>query len=111
MKEVLTPLQSEGLLFRRFEPFSLKEIGSRKRMRVYHGVDMAGRYTLVFSVKKKSPVLEKEAREWLALKRRIEVYYGYPILQVVAMIAAPMCFKAQTLLRSEGWRLLDHDSL
>jgi hypothetical protein len=106
MKEVLAPLQAEGLLFRRFEPFDLKEVGSRKRIGVYHGVDTKGRYTLVFVVEKKSRVLQKEAKEWLELKKRIEAHYGYPILQNAAIVKAPLCSKAKALLESEGWRLL-----
>jgi hypothetical protein len=106
MKEVLAPLQAEGVLFRRFEPFSLKEVGSRKRIDVYHGVDTEGRYTLVFVVKKKSRILQKETKTWLELKKRIEEHYGYPILRTMAIVEAPLCSRAKALLESEGWRVL-----
>ncbi|WP_456450684.1 hypothetical protein [Hydrogenimonas sp.] len=105
-KEVLEPLQARGLLFKRFEPFSLKEIGSRKRIAVYHGVDTENRYTLVFFIEKKSRILQKEAKEWLALKAKIEAHYGYPIRQVVALVKAPLCSKAKALLEAEGWQIL-----
>jgi len=105
MKEVLEPLQAKGYLFKRFEPFDLKEIGSRKRIAVYHGVDTQNRYTLVFAVKRKSRVLSREAREWLALKAKIEAHYGYPIRQAIALVDAPLCSRAKALLESEGWRI------
>ena len=106
MKEILTPLHSLGLLFKRFEPFSLKNIGSRKRLEIYHGVDTQNRYTLVMRIQRKSRVLQKDVREWLEMKQKIEGYLGYPILQNVAIIEAPLCSKAKALLESEEWRVI-----
>jgi len=106
MKAVLEPLQARGYLFKRFEPFALKTIGSRKRIEVYHGIDLKNRYVLVFVVNKKSRVLQKEVREWFDLKVRIENYYGYRILQNIAVIHAPLCSKAKALLESEGWKVI-----
>ncbi len=106
MKEVLEPLQARGYLFKRFEPFALKTIGSRKRIEVYHGIDLKNRYVLVFVVNKKSRILQKEVREWFDLKVRIENYYGYRILQNIAVIHAPLCSKAKALLESEGWKVI-----
>ncbi len=103
MKEVLEPLRKNGLLFRRFEPFDLKTVGSRKRIGVYFGVDEEGRYTLLFHVRRKSRVLRKDVQEWMELHERIEAHYGHPILRNVALIEAPLCSKAKTLLESEGW--------
>ena len=106
MKDVLGRLQAQGYLFKRFEPFSLKTIGSRKRIDVYHGVDTQNRYTLVFVIERKSRVLQKEVREWFDIKSKIEAHYGYRILQNIAFIRAPLCSKAKALLESEGWRVV-----
>jgi hypothetical protein len=106
MKEVLAPLGEEGVLFRRFEPFDLKGVGSRKRIGVYHGIDTEGRYILVFDVDRKSRILQKEVKEWLELKKRIEEHFGYTILQPFAIVKAPLCSRAKALLESEGWRVL-----
>ena len=106
IKKVLEPLQSRGYLFKRFEPFSLKTIGSRKRIEVYHGVDLQNRYTLVFIVKKKSRVLQKEAREWMEIVSKIENHYGYRIMQNILVIGAPLCSKARNLLEREGWSIV-----
>jgi hypothetical protein len=106
MKAVLEPLQAKGFLFKRFEPFPLRTIGSRKRIAVYHGVDLQNRYTLVFVVEKRSRVLVKEVREWFGIAAKIEAYFGYRILQNVVMLDAPICSKAGALLEAEGWSLV-----
>ncbi|WP_456381612.1 hypothetical protein [Hydrogenimonas sp.] len=103
----MEPLRTGGFLFRRFEPFDLKTIGSRKRISVYHGVDIDDRYTLVFVVKKKSRVLQKEVREWFDIGARIERHYGYRILRNIVLLDAPICSKARALMEAEGWRIVE----
>ncbi|WP_457592328.1 hypothetical protein [Hydrogenimonas sp.] len=106
MKRILAPLQEKGYIFKRFEPFSLKLVGSRKRISVFHGLDMQNRYFLVFAVKRRSRVLSKDVKEWLELKSLIERERGYPILLNIALIEAPLCSKASALLESEGWKVI-----
>lgn len=106
MKSVLNPLLERGYVFRRFEPFSLKAVGSRKRISVYHGLDQQNRYLLVFAVKRRSRVLLKDVKEWLELKSMIENYYGYSILLNFAIVEAPICSKAKQFLESEGWKVI-----
>ncbi len=106
MKSVLAPLQAEGYIFRRFEPFSPKKVGSRKRISIFHGVDLHNRYLLVFAINRRSRVVVKEVKEWLELKSMIEVYCGYAIRINIALVEAPLCSKAAALLESEGWRVV-----
>ena len=106
MKSVLEPLQKEGLIFKRFEPFSLQTVGSRKKIGVYHGVDLKNRYALVFVVERKSRVLQNDVREWFELKAKIESHYGYKILQNIALVRAPLCSKAKALLEREKWKVI-----
>jgi len=107
LKSLLEPLRKNGFLFKRFEPFSLQLIGSRKRIGVYHGIDTSNRYFLLFVVKRKSRVLRKDVKEWFDIKQRIEHYYGYAIMINIALINAPLCSKAKALLVEEGWRVVE----
>ncbi|MCF6201473.1 MAG: hypothetical protein L3J42_05065 [Hydrogenimonas sp.] len=107
MKSVLAPLQERGYIFRRLEPFSPSLVGSRKRIKIYHGIDMQKRYLILFAVKRKSTILLKDVTEWLELKSKIENYLGYPILQNLALFEAPICSKAKRMLESEGWKVIE----
>ncbi len=106
MKRVLDPLRQKGYIFKRFEPFSPSLVGSRKKIEIFHGLDMQNRYLLLFSVKRKSRILVKDVEEWFELKRRVESYFGYPILINLALIDAPLCSKALRKLESEGWKVI-----
>ncbi len=106
MKSILTPLQRKGYIFKRFEPFPLKLVGSKKRISVFHGIDMQNRYFLVFAVKRRSRVLSKDAKEWMELGSLIQSHLGYPVLVNIAFVDAPVCSKAKELLESEGWKVV-----
>ena len=109
MKAVLEPLRQNGYIFKRFEPFSLRLVGSKKRIDVYHGFDIANRYFLLFVVNRKSKILQKDIKDWFKIKQRIERYYGYAIKINIALINAPLCTKAKSLLLEKGWKIIDEN--
>ncbi|SFP09882.1 hypothetical protein [Hydrogenimonas thermophila] len=111
IKTILEPLRQNGFIFKRFEPFSLQVIGSRKRIGVYHGIDTKNRYFLLFVVNRKSRVLQKDVKEWLDIKQRIEHYCGYAIMINIALINAPLCSKAKAILVQEGWKVINNASM
>jgi len=111
IKTILEPLRQNGFIFKRFEPFSLQLVGSRKRIGVYHGVDTSNRYFLLFVVNRKSRVLQKDIKEWFEIKQKIEHYYGYAIKINIALINAPLCSKAKSLLLEEGWKVINEASV
>ncbi|BBG65412.1 hypothetical protein NNO_0709 [Hydrogenimonas sp.] len=106
LKSLLSPLAERGYIFKKFEPFSPKKVGSRKRISIFHGLDVQNRYLLLFHIKRRSRVSVKDAKEWLELKSMIENYYGHSILINIALVEAPVCSKAKALLESEGWEVL-----
>jgi len=109
IKAILEPLRQNGYIFKRFEPFSLRLVGSKKRIDVYHGFDITNRYFLLFVVNRKSKILQKDVKEWFEIKQKIERYCGYTIKINIALISAPLCSKAKTLLFKERWKVIDED--
>ena len=47
MKEIIEYLQQRRLIFKSFKPIAPKELGSRKKVDIYLGVDLRGYYTIV----------------------------------------------------------------
>jgi len=105
MKEIVEYLQKKNLIFKSLKEISPKEIGSRKKIELYLGVNLKGYYALVMSVEKKSRVLRKEAGELMLLHEKLEKYIDSKIMKKYMLIKAPLCSKAKALLEENGWKV------
>ena len=103
MKKIVEYLQKKNIIFKSLREISPKELGSRKKIRLYLGIDLKGYYALVMNVEKKSRVLRKEAAEFILLHEKLEKYIDSKILKKYIIIKAPLCSKAKVLLEENGW--------
>jgi hypothetical protein len=105
MKEIVEYLQQNNIIFKSLKHILPKELGSRKRVAIYLGVDLKGYYADVMVLQKKSRVLRKEVQELMALHEKLEVYVGAAIKKRYIIIRAPLCSKAKALLEENGWKV------
>jgi len=105
MKEIVEFLQQKRIIFKSFKEITPKEIGSRKRVGLYVGVDLKGYYALVMMLQKKSRVLRKEVQELMALHEKLEQYIDSKINKKYIIIKAPLCSHAKVMLEENGWRV------
>ena len=105
MKEIVEFLQQKRIIFKSFKEITPKEIGSRKKIRLYVGVDLKGYYALVMVVEKKSRVLRKEVQALMALHEKLERYIDSKINKKYIIIKAPLCSHAKVMLEENGWRV------
>jgi len=103
MKEITEYLRRKNLIFKSLKKIKSKELGSRKKVEIYLGVDLKGYYTIVMQLDKKSRVLQREAHELMELHRRLEQRIEAKITQKYILIHAPLCSKAKVLLEAHGW--------
>jgi len=111
MKNIVEFLQQKGIIFKSFKEIDPKELGSRKKVKLYLGVDLKGYYALVMVVEKKSRVLRKEAEEFIALHEKLERHIDSKIKQKYIIIKAPLCSKAKAFLESKGWKVIEDKAL
>ena len=105
MKEIVDYLQKKNLMFKSLKEISPKELGSRKKIALYLGVDLKNYYALVMSIEKKSRILRKEATELMLLHEKVESYIDSKITKKYMIIKAPLCSKAKALLEENGWKV------
>ncbi len=105
MKQTVEYLQQKNIIFKSLKPISSKELGSRKKIAIYLGVDLKGYYADVMVLEKKSRVLRKEAEELMALHEKLESYIDSSIKKKDIIIKAPLCSKAKALLQEHGWEV------
>ena len=103
MKEIVEYLQHKNIIFKSFKEIAPKEIGSRKKIALYLGLDLKGYYALVMQIKKKSRILRKEVGELMALHEKLEQYIDSKITKKYIIIKAPLCSHAKKMLEENGW--------
>lgn len=105
MKELSEILVQKEILCPKLESIDPKELGSRKRISIYFGVDNQSYYCFILVVSKKSRVLKKEAVEFEELWEKIKGLKGVNIKRKYLFLKAPICSKAKALLEEFGWRV------
>jgi len=105
MKEIVEYLQKKNIIFKSLKKFTPKELGSRKKVSLYVGVDLKGYYSLVMDLEKKSRILRKEGEELMLLHEKLEKYIDSKISKKYIIIKAPLCSKAKALLEEYGWKV------
>jgi hypothetical protein len=105
MKQIVDYLQKKNIIFKSLKEVSPKELGSRKKIELYLGVDLKGYYALVMYVEKKSRVLRKEAGELMTLHEKLEKYIDSKVTKKFIIIKAPLCSKAKAMLEENGWKV------
>ena len=107
MKNLIDKLQSKNIVLKQLTPIDIKkEFNSRKKIKLYLGVDLDRYYVCVIEVKKKSKILQKEALELMEFHRKLEQFNDSAIKKKYIYIEAPICSKAKELLKKEKWRVL-----
>ena len=105
MKKIVEYLQEKHIIFKSLKRITPKELGSRKKIELYLGVDLKDYYSVVMLVEKKSRVLRKEAEELMLLHGKLEKYIDSSIKKKYMIIKAPLCSKAKALLEEHGWKV------
>jgi hypothetical protein len=108
MKAIIDQLQQKNVIFKSFKKITPKELGSRKKIGLYVGVDLKGYYAVVMELEKKSRVLRKEVEDLLLLHEKLEKYIDSKIKKKYIFIKAPLCSYAKKMLEEDGWKVWHH---
>lgn len=107
MKTLVEQLRTHGILCRKLSELSPKELGTRKKIRLYIGVNPEGYYCGVMVLTKKSRVLRKEAEALADLHQKMEKWKGTTIPRKYIRVNAPLCSRAKAWMEQEGWIFLE----
>lgn len=105
MKALVEYLNHKNIIFKSLQEIMPKELGSRKKISLYLGIDLKGYYALVMEVEKKSRVLRKEVGELMLLHEKLEQYVESKITKKYILIKAPLCSHAKAMLEENGWKV------
>ncbi len=103
MKDVVERLSKDEFLCCSLESIEPKELGSRKRVKLFFGTGDDSYYCFVVKVSQKSRVLVKDAEVFVELLERLKSLKGVNIKRKFLILKAPICSKALRFLEEEGW--------
>jgi len=109
MKEIVEYMSCKKVIFKKLKEIKPKELGSKKRVKIYLGVNLKGYYCLTIIISKKSRILRKEVLELIELHQRVEKYNNSKINIKYIIIEAPLCSHAKDKLKDNGWIVWKED--
>jgi len=105
MKDIVEYMRGHNLICKTLKEVKPKEIGSRKRVNIYLGVNLKGYFCMVMVISKKSRILRKEVAQLIELHKKIELYHNSKIKKKYISIDAPLCSHAKKMLEENLWEV------
>ncbi len=105
MKEIVEYLSARHVVCKSFKEVLPKSLKSRKKIKLYVGINLRGYYCSVMILEKKSRILRKEVGELMLLHEKLEVYADTAITKRYIRITAPLCSHAKVMLEENGWKV------
>jgi len=105
VKEIVERMSDRGVFFKKFKEIKPKDIGSRKKVKLYIGVNLDRYYYLVMKSSNKSKIVTKEVLEIMELHQRVERYNDSKIHNKYLFINSEIYSKAKDRLKSDGWEI------
>ncbi len=109
MKNIIKILLSKKIILKKVEPFDLSELGTRKKIQLFDGVDTSSNYVCIFVIEKKSRFLQKDVLELEKLFEKLVQFKGHNYKKKILVYKMPMCSKAKNLLKELKWIQIESD--
>ena len=106
MKNIVELLQKKQLIFKSVKEITPRDLGSRKKVTIFIGIDLQSYYNLIIKITKKSRILQKEVDDFILLHTKCEKYNDSAIKKKIIIINAPLCSKAKAKFKDNGWRVI-----
>lgn len=110
LKNLIHYLNEKELHFKTLEEIQPKELGSRKKIGIFHSVTLDSDYFAIFIVESKSRFLKKNANDLMEMLESLKSYKKHNYKYHMLLISSPLCSKAKALLEENGWRV-ENDTL
>jgi len=103
MKELTEFLSSKGFIFKEFKEVLPKEIGSRKKIKIYSAINIQKEYVSIFIINQKSRFLIKNSKEIEVLKDNLIAFKGHNLKKNIFIIKSSICSKAINYFEKNNW--------
>ena len=103
MKELTNYFTNKDIIFKQIDQITPKELGSRKKIGIYHATSIKKEFYSIFIIDAKSRFLRKNADELMALNDILSSHLDHNFKKKVLLISSPLCSKAKAYLKENKW--------
>lgn len=103
MKELTNYFMNKDIIFKQIDPITPKEIGSRKKLEIYHATSVKKEFYSIFIIDAKSRFLRKNADDLMALNDTLSKHLDHNFKKKILLISSPLCSKAKAYLKDNKW--------
>ena len=103
MKELTEYFTSKNIIFKAIKSLEPKDIGSRKKIRIYTATSIKSEYYAIFIINSKSRFLKKNADELMAMCEKLSSHEDHNFKRKELLISSPLCSKAKAYLLDNKW--------
>jgi len=103
VKELTNYFTNKNIIFKQIDPITPKEIGSRKKIGIYHATSVKKEFYAIFIIDAKSRFLRKNADDLMILSERLSSHLDHNFKRKVLIISSPLCSKAKAYLEENKW--------
>ncbi len=107
MKETVEILMKKKLIFKKLTEIDKKDLKTRKKIRVYEGVDLKSYYFAIFLIEQKSRFLRKNVKEIEEIYERLKIIRDHNFKKKIFLHKCPLCSKAKEDLKNLKWKIFD----
>lgn len=105
MKELTEYFNTKDILFKEIKEVLPKDLGSRKKIKIYLATSIKNEYYSIFILDSKSRFLRKNANDLLELNSKLADMTEHNFKIKELLISSPLCSKAKKFLEEQKWRV------
>lgn len=105
MKEITGYFLKKDILFKKIDEISVKDLHSRKKIKIYCATSVKKEYYAIFIINSKSRFIKKTYEELENLLDTLTLYKNHNFKKKILLISSPLCSKTKKLLESNKWRI------
>ena len=103
MKELTTYFTNKDIIFKQINETIPKELGSRKKIKIYNATCVESKYYAIFIVDSKSRFIRKNADDLMSLCDKLSEHLNHNFKKKILLISSPLCSKAKLYLQDNKW--------
>jgi len=103
LKELTNYYLNKDILFKELNEVGVKELKSRKKIKIYDGLGVDKYYYALFIIDSKSRFVRKSAFELMEILNKLVNLKEHNYKKKELLISSPLCSKAKQLLKENGW--------